>query len=164
MHIDHDNLTLDTESDVEQKIARPLLAGDIYLGIASEKIFTKQYLAPTPLDKTAGRVIGYYPDYTVWMRGFPVLVMETKAPDVPTETGYREAGLYARHLNQAYWTNLNPCRFILATNGNTLLAGSWDSAPAVQFDVANLRLGSSELDRLQQHCHARVLVDCNNHL
>jgi hypothetical protein len=159
MHIDHDNITLNNESDVEQKIIMPLLGEDIYLEISSDKIFPKQYLAPTALDKTAGRAVGYYPDYTVWMRGFPVAVVEAKSPDVPSETGYREASLYARHLNQSYKTDLNPCRFLIATNGKTLLAGYWDSPPVLEVQVTNLRLGSAELESLRQHCHKGVLEE-----
>ena len=51
MHIDHDNLSLGNESDVEQKIVMPLLTGSVYLEIPQDRIFTKQYLAPTILDK-----------------------------------------------------------------------------------------------------------------
>ncbi|MGO9271594.1 MAG: type I restriction endonuclease [Terriglobia bacterium] len=164
MHIDHDNLALSTESDVEQKIIMPLLTGTMYLDIPADKIFTKQYMAPTPLDKAAGREGGYYPDYAIWMRGFPVLIVEAKAPDVPAEVGYREASLYARHLNQSYRTNLNPCRFLVATNGKTLLFGYWDSQPEIVVAVDNLRLGSKDLEHLQQCCHKRLLeahaVDC----
>src|SRR4051794_33981365 len=108
MHIDHDNLDAATESDVEQKVILPLLRGAAYLGIPESAIFTKQYLQPSALDKAAGRTTGYYPDYTVWMHGFPVLVVEAKAPDVTPEVGYREASLYARHLNQSYPTGINP--------------------------------------------------------
>ena len=151
MHIDHDNLILSNESDVEQKLLMPLLAEAIYLDIPQDKIFPKQYLAPTILDKSAGKSIGYYPDYTVWMRGFPLLVVEAKSPEVPTEVGYREASLYARHLNQLYPTNLNPTRFVLATNGKTLLAGFWDSPPVLELQVPNLRLGSVDLEKLQNH-------------
>lgn len=163
MHIDHDNLTLSNESDVEQKLLMPLLAEAIYLDIPKDKIFPKQYLAPTILDKSAGRSLGYYPDYTVWMRGFPVLIVEAKSPEVPTEVGYREASLYARHLNQLYPTNLNPSRFVVATNGEILLAGFWDSAPVLELKVSNLRLGSVDLDKLQNHCHARVLEEFAQH-
>lgn len=123
MHLDYENLRLDTESDVEQKIVMPLLTGEGYLAIATNQISTKKYMAPVALDKSAGKDSGYYPDYVIWMRGFPVLIVEAKSPDVPTEVGYREASLYARHLNQRYPTNLNPSRFVLATNGKTLLAG-----------------------------------------
>src|ERR1035437_7360323 len=157
MHIDHDNLTLQTESDVEQKVIMPLLVGNIYLAIAESKIFTKKYLAPTELDKKAGRSSGYYPDYTAWMSGFPVLVVEAKAPDVPAETGYREAALYAGHLNRSYPTNINPSRFVIATNGKKLLFGYWDSMPVIEIDVAELRVGSAQLEALRQNCRATVL-------
>jgi|SRR5579863_6762140 len=95
MHIDHDNLVLQTESDVEQKVIMPLLVGEAYLGIASSKVFTKSYLAPSVLDKKAKRKSGYYPDYAVFMRSFPVLIVEAKAPSVPPEVGYREGLLMA---------------------------------------------------------------------
>jgi len=168
MHIDHDNLTLNNEGDVEQKVVVPLLGEDIYLSISGDKIFSKLYLAPTELDKTAGRTTGYYPDYTVWMRGFPLLVVEVKAPDVPAESGYREASLYARHLNQSYPTNLNPCHFLIATNGKTLLAGFWDSQPELEMQVTNLRsirhahrLGRFNFSRFAENaCHTRGRDGC----
>jgi type I site-specific restriction endonuclease len=129
MHIDHDNLILKTESDVEQKVIMPLLEGEVYLGIPPSKIFTKNYLAPTALDKSAARTSGYYPDYAIFTLSFPVLVVEAKSPDVPAQVGYREASLYARHLNQLYPPDLNPCRFVVATNGTELLFGHWDDMP-----------------------------------
>jgi hypothetical protein len=91
MHIDYDNLTLVTESDVEQKVVMPLLTGAAYLGIPQDYISTKRYLAPTALDKAGDKTSGSYPDYSVWMHGFPVLIVEAKAPSVPSEVGYREA-------------------------------------------------------------------------
>lgn len=159
MHIDHDNLSLENESDVEQKVIMPLLMGAAYLDISQDKIKTKEYLAPSVLDKAAGRQSGYYPDYTVWMRGFPVMVVEAKAPVVQPEVGYRDASLYARHLNQVYPPNLNPCRFIMSTNGAVLLAGYWDSDPTLKVDVANLRVGSADLDRLQTLYRAQALEE-----
>jgi type I site-specific restriction endonuclease len=110
MHIDHDNLVLETESDVEQKIIMPLLVGEAYLGIPSNKVFTKSYLAPSILDKKADRKSGYYPDYAVFMRSFPVLIVEAKAPDVPPEVGYREAGLYAKHPTEKQTIGVEPVR------------------------------------------------------
>lgn len=157
MQIDCDNLQLHTESDVEQKVIAPLLLETNYLGIPQEKIFTKQYLAPTKLDKVAGKTGGYVPDYSVWMRSFPVFVVEAKEPEVAVEVGYREASLYARHLNQAYPTNINPCRFILATNGVDLLFGYWDSEPALRLKVSGLRIGSTAVSELRTRCSAEVL-------
>lgn len=157
MHIDHENLTLGNESDVEQKVIMPLLTGAVYLGIAHERIFTKQYLAPTILDKSAEKTTGYFPDYSIWMHGFPVLIVEAKAPDVTSEVGYREASLYARHLNQNYPTDFNPCRFVVSTNGRDLLFGHWDCKPILTLQVSNLRVGSADLDNLIKHCHTTAL-------
>jgi len=157
MHIDHDKLILETESDVEQKVIMPLLASGAYLGIPQQRIFTKKYLVPTELDKRAGRVTGYFPDYSVWMSGFPVLIVEAKGPDEPPHVGYREAALYARHLNQSYPTNINPCRFIVATNAETLLFGYWDSLPVLEVPVAELRPASQSLEALKEKCGASTL-------
>ncbi len=164
MPIDHDCLVLTTESDVEQKIIMPLLTDGTLLGLPGDRIFTKDFMAPTALDKSAGRSSGYYPDYTAWYRGFPVLVVEAKSPDLSAELGYREASLYARHLNQAYRTNINPCRFIMSTNGCKLLFGYWDAQPEFEIAVNDLRPGSLILERLQRCCGSEILdahaLDC----
>jgi len=164
MHIDHDNLTLLNESDVEQKVVMPLLAGSAYLEIPQDRIFTKNYLAPTALDKSADKTSGYFPDYSVWMHGFPILIIEVKAPDVMSEVGYREASLYARHLNQQYGADFNPCRFIISTNGQQLLFGHWDCDPILRIQIADLRSGTAALVDLSKQCSARILnafaLDC----
>jgi len=157
MHIDHDNLSLGNESDVEQKIVMPLLTGSVYLEIPQDRIFTKQYLAPTILDKSAEKTFGYFPDYSVWMYGFPVLIVEAKAPDVSSESASREASLYARHLNQKYPADFNPCSFTISTSGRDLLFGHWDCNPILAILVKNLRVGSSDLDNLIKQCHHTVL-------
>jgi hypothetical protein len=168
MHIDHANLLLTSESDVEQKVIMPLLTGAGFLDLPLDQIYTKEYLAPTELDKKAGKTGGYYPDYSVWIRSFPLMIVEAKAPDVPSEEGYREASLYARHLNQGYRTGLNPSRFILATNGNTLLFGYWDCDPVLRVEIMNLRQGTNDLEKLRECCHVRVLqayaLDCVQHI
>ena len=119
---------LKTEADVELKVISPLLTGANYLEIPVSSIKGKEYLQPAPLDKAASKSGGYYPDYSVWEKAVPVLIVEAKSPDVLAEVGYREASLYARHLNQRYKSGLNPCHFILSCNGDRLLAGNWDNA------------------------------------
>jgi hypothetical protein len=167
-HIDHDGLVVRTESDVEQKVLMPLLNGEAYLAIPETQIHTKEYLAPTKLDKTAGKTTGYFPDYSVWSCGFAIMIVEAKAPGVPTDEGYREASLYARHLNQNYPTGLNPCRFVIASDGDVLQFGYWDAQPELSVKVADLRPGSATLQELRQLCGIRVLdghaQECLRHI
>jgi len=147
------------EGDVEQKIIYPLLTEPSFLGIAEEAVKAKSYLAPTQLDKEAGRKSGYYPDYSVWLQGLPVLIVEAKDPSVPSQKGFREACLYARHLNSRYTTDLNPCRFIIATNGVNLLAGFWDQeTPELDLLVADLNQGTEATEKLINFCHASILA------
>ncbi len=149
---------IDTESDVEQKIIYPLLTMPGLLAIPADAVKTKSYLAPTKLDKAAGRSSGYFPDYSVWELGLPLLIVEAKDPSVDVQAGFREACLYARHLNTRYPTGVNPCRFVIATNGNTLLAGYWDQeAPVLTLDVSDLRIGTTATDQLVGFCHASVI-------
>jgi hypothetical protein len=150
--------TVVTEADVELKVITPLLSDGNYLAIPPASIRGKTYLAPTALDKTAGKVGGYYPDYSVWELGFAVLIVEAKAPDGPVEVGFREACLYARHLNSGYKSGLNPCHFILASNGRQLAYGAWDTNQCKIIQIADLKLGTPELDALIRFCHHRVLL------
>src|ERR1019366_5713490 len=135
MHIDHAALVLQNESDVEVKIIVPLLQGAAYLDIPESSIKPKKYLAPTPLNRKAGKTSGNYPDFSVWFRSFPCLIVEAKSPEVSAETGYLEAQLYAQFLNQHYPSGLNPAHFILATNGTQILCGYWDAKPAIDGQV-----------------------------
>jgi hypothetical protein len=148
---------LQTESDVEQKLVMPLMTSELLLAIPASSIHTKEYLPPALLDKTAGKSKGYYPDYSVWMHGLPIMIVEAKAPEVPVETGYREASLYARHLNQKYPADFNPCKFILATNGHKIVCGTWDSGPKLTIERQSLSVGTAGLEALQQLCSAAVL-------
>ena len=149
---------LGTEADVELKVISPLLTGANFLEIPLKSIKAKGYLRATPLDKAAGKAAGYYPDYSVWEKALPILIVEAKAPEVDAAVGYREASLYARHLNQSYKSGLNPCRFILSCNGRRLLAGYWDSAPELDLSVDELRVGSDALESLREFCHHRIIA------
>lgn len=156
-HIDLDNLVLHTESDVEQKVLMPLLSGEAYLALPQSQIHTKEYLEPSALDKNAGKTGGYFPDYSIWSCGFIVMVVEAKAPQVAVEEGYREASLYARHINQVYPTGLNPCRFVVASNGELLQVGYWDAQPLLTIRVNDLRPGSVALQGLKDVCASLAL-------
>ncbi len=86
----------------------PLLTGKNYLEIPVVAIKGKEYLAPTTLDKKAGKTGGYFPDFSVWELALPVLIVEAKEPEVPVDAGYREASLYARHLSCAIQARCEP--------------------------------------------------------
>jgi hypothetical protein len=139
-----------TESDVEQKIILPLLTAAEWLAVPDSAIRTKHYLPPTTIDKGAGRRTGYYPDYSVWIDGLPILIVEAKSPLENVMEGFREAQLYAHEVNKAYPAGINPLCFVLAVNGKRLLFGSWDSQPVAIYEVSDLRLGNNLHSMLRQ--------------
>ena len=65
MHIDHDDLVLKSEGDVEAKLLFPLITSELYLAVPSRHFFAKEYLAPSDLDKGAKVAGGYYPDASI---------------------------------------------------------------------------------------------------
>lgn len=143
------NATFVTESDVEQKLIMPLLTADEWLGIPERAIYSKKYLPPMTIDKGANRRMGYYPDYSVWIDGLPILIIEAKKPLENVEEGFREAQLYAHELNKAFPTGVAPARFVMCTNGRTLRFGYWDSNASDVLNVSDLRLGSAARDSLR---------------
>ena len=104
----------DTEADVENKVVMPILQAANSLEIPILDINGKGYLAPIAIDKAAGRNKGYYPEFSAWRKTLPLLIVEAKAPSVVSEIGYREASLYARHLNHLYKkaTLLNTIKYL----------------------------------------------------
>lgn len=146
----HDAAMLSTESDVEQRFLYPFLAHPEYLALPHEWIRTKDYMLPTEIDKTSGKRYGYLPDYSIWTRGIPVLIVEAKGPDVVVELGYREARLYAGELNKRYPAGINPIQYLLASNGLELILGHADSEQDfLKFNIADLLPGSQALATLR---------------
>lgn len=159
MHIDHQSVVVDNEADVELKILVPLMQGANYLAIPNQAIKAKNYLEPTPFNRKAGKTSGGFPDFSVWFRSFPCLIVEAKPPEVAVETGYHEALMYAAYLNANYPTGINPARFVLATNGIDIQAGNWDCQPIVNGKVSDLRPQTALMVQLQKQCGRYVLED-----
>ncbi len=137
-----------SESDVEQKIIFPLLTDA--LGYTPFEIKTKDYLAPTDMDKGAGKKVGYYPDYVIYLGGIPVLIIEAKKPLIDCDIGYREARLYAAEINKRYPKSVNPASQILSCNGTEVIFGPWDSeSSAERHQVCDLNEGSAALESLK---------------
>ena len=161
---DFSNLKLGTESDVEQKLVYPILVGDLWLRIHQSAIKTKEYLPPTDLDKGSGKRKGYFPDYSVWYKGLPILIVEAKSPKESTEEGFKEAQLYAHALNSRYSSGINPAKFVIATNGTELLYGTWDCATPVALKIKSLAVGNAVTESFKSFLHADVLNDLAENL
>ena len=146
-----------TESDVEQKLLIPLIK-DI-LGYADLEIKSQEYLVPTDIDKGAGKRIGYYPDYVIYVAGLPVLIIEAKDPETECKVGYREARLYATEINKNFPEGINPASRILCTNGVEIMFSSWDSeADSIVLNVDDLMEGTSALALLKSQLSRASLV------
>jgi hypothetical protein len=146
-----------SEGDVETRIVLPLLTQDEYLGISLRDIRSKQTIAPRDIGKGAKRKVGYVPDYCVYAQSLQTLVIEAKAAAADVYGAYSEARLYAGEINRAYPHGLNPCGRVLATNGLRLLAGYWDAEPIVDAAIADLTVGSPQLDTLVSICGSDAL-------
>ena len=157
MQIELESTQLSTESDVEQKLVLPLLTAPEHLAIPALNVKTKGYVKPSEFSKKAGVGFGDYPDYSIWIRGFPVFLVEVKTPKVSAESGYKEAQLYAQTLNNNYPPGLNPTKFLIATNGVDLLFGYWDAEPIFKGAVVDLSPGTSESARLHKLCGFNTL-------
>lgn len=149
--------SLTNESDVEQKLLWPLLSDG--LGYRAEEIRTKRYLAPSDIDKGAGKKVGYYPDYAVCIAGLPVLIAEAKAPDESVEAGFRDAQMYAHTVNRGYPPGVNPICYVMACNGRVLVSGRWDSNQFSQTQVDDLAPGTSGFEDLRAVLGREVLLE-----
>ena len=117
--------------------------------MGDQEIRTKDYLAPTEIDKGAGKRMGYFPDYLIYLGGVPIIVVEVKDPKISPEKGYREARLYATEINKNYPATINPLKYVLATNGLQLYFSPWDSEKDLSIVAVNdLRKGTKDYEIL----------------
>lgn len=152
MDIQLDAAQFSTESDVEQKFVFGLLTAVEHLGIPALALKTKGYIKPSEFGKKSGVPFGDYPDYSVWLRGFPVLLVEVKTPKVDAAVGYKEAQLYAQSLNNNYPAGLNPTKYLVSTNGVKVLFGFWDAEPIFEAAVSDLNPGTERSSKLIDLC------------
>lgn len=145
------------EADVESRIVTPLLTGAEYLGIPHPCVRNKAYLYPRRIDKAAGKTSGYYPDFSIWLESLPLVIVEAKAPAVAVEVGHREACQYALHLNQQYRSDLDPCSYVVSTNGQRILAGYWNAPPEIDAPVSDLAPGTAAFELLRTRIGFDVL-------
>lgn len=140
-----------TEGDVETQVVLPLLTRGELLAVDLECVRSKEFLASFDIGKGTKTRKGYIPDYAIYILAIPIVAIEVKAPSVEATVAWEEASLYAHALNRRFKASVNPCNFVLATNGHRILAGKWDDQqPAIDCLVADIVVGSDILAKLQQ--------------
>ncbi|MGO2704705.1 type I restriction enzyme HsdR N-terminal domain-containing protein [Pseudomonas helleri] len=148
-----------TESDVEQKLIYPLIVSTEEVGLkySPAEVLTKANIRKFSIDKGTSRKL-YYPDYLIVIRGYPLLVIEAKAPGEQLEEAYREARLYAHELNAAFPSGINPVKKVIATNGIQIFAGNSDQAePTVTMLVSELLISSEKYADLYKDFGKKIL-------
>jgi len=134
-----------SEGDVEAQIVLPLLTRPELLGIPLQDVRSKEGISARDIGKGSKRKIGYIPDFCVYKKSLPLLVVEAKAPQGNVVQAYSEGRLYALEINRSFPSGCNPCCRVIATNGVKLLAGSWDADPVISVDVDAIAQGAPVL-------------------
>lgn len=136
-----------TESDVEQKIIYPLLTNHtpIGLGYDSKNILTKHSLKKILIGKGDSKKL-YYPDFVINFNGVPSLIIEAKRPKENLIEAYREAALYASEVNRHFETDVNPVKFIMASDGMKVIYGYADSHPLKEISTEDFIIGSVDYE------------------
>jgi hypothetical protein len=153
---------ISTESDVEQKFIMPVLTHPSFLEVPAKAILTKKSLRTVSFIDKSSLPKGYIPDYIVFINGYPVLVIEAKAPGVAIKQALDEARMYGQLLNQNFPTKINPVAFVMGCNGKEIAIGPTDTNDHEVFSVADVVIGSEALARLKELIGAASLSSVGN--
>lgn len=156
--------SLITESDVEQKFIYPFLTSSSPLGLSLEdsQILTKSLLRRKAVGKGQSQKY-YYPDYLIFMRGIPILVVEAKKPNEDLATAYSEARLYAEEVNAGFPHNINVCQMIIVCNGTETWAGYADHAePVLRLSFGDFNVENIKYIKLLEFCSKQKMEEISN--
>jgi len=148
------------ESDVEQKLIVPLIIGDSSRGFGylNEDYQSKASILKLNIDKGSSKKL-YRPDFIIFIKGTPVLVIEAKHPNEELNEGYREARLYANELNSKFETGINPCAKVIASNGKEIWYGNCDSASALgKINFNDLVMSNENFEKLLEFCSKEKIL------
>ena len=155
-----DQKYLITEGDVEQKVIWPLLTNPEPegLGFNLSHIQGKLSLKKLKLEKRKNAKL-YYPDFLILISGLPLIVIEAKKLGENLLEGFREARLYSLEVNALYPSELNPCKLIIACDGNELLAGTWDNnEPIFKISIENWNSTNSDFSAFSESFGLRKML------
>jgi hypothetical protein len=139
------------EAEVEQNILYPLLtnASPYGFGYSTYEVRPKASIPRLVIDKRKKSHV-WFPDFLISIRNLPFAVVEAKPPGDDIEEAAREARMYAAELNNAYPTGLNPCKWIIASDGNEVLVSNADSAET-RFRMPIGRLVATDIEFSNMH-------------
>jgi hypothetical protein len=119
---------LNNESDVEQKFLIHIITAKLPngLGYKPYDYRTKDTLSKIQIDKGDSKK-QYRPDYMIFSKGMPAIVVEAKSPKEDISNALREARLYATEINAKLPPKINSCCYTLCSNGHRTIVKAWDS-------------------------------------
>lgn len=147
------------ESDVEQKLINPLLVAHDPegLSLSPSEYKTKPNIKKLAIGKGNGKKL-YHPDYVILLRGWPLVVIEAKAPGEDIGVAVQEARRYASEINAEYAPSINPCKYVIACNGDELRLCTFDSAEVlVSVVFADMNSTSVSFQRFREMVSKKAL-------
>jgi len=123
------NLT--NEASVENWFVDKLLS---HLGFDADDQLLKTSIRELKVGRGSSSSL-YKPDYIIIVKGFPILVIDAKAPSENLDNWVSQCSSYCLELNRLY--EHNPVEFFLLTNGFVTKLYRWDREKplsAMQFD------------------------------
>jgi len=120
---------LKNEASVEALFVDRLLKA---LSYPDNRVCRKESITQIIIGKGAKKE-NYKPDYVLLdSAGEPILVLDAKHPDELPEGYHYQVSAYALYLNQKY-SDKNPVRYTVLTNGHRLIVYPWDSEKPIFF-------------------------------
>lgn len=150
--------SIKNESDVEQKFLYKFLSTDspIGLGYSDIEIDTKKCIKAYTINK--GKVKSYIPDYIISVRGIPLIIVEAKNPNEDLYNAFAEAQLYAQQINNKFTHKINPCTYIIVSNGNETWLGYVDSIePVIKMDFNDFKTDNVNFNKILDKCQKNTL-------
>ena len=120
---------LNNEASVEALFVDRLL---VELNYPDNQVLRKQSIAQITIGKGSKKE-NYKPDYALLnSAGEPIIVLDAKSPNETPENYHYQVSAYALYLNQKY-SDKNPVRYTILTNGHHFIVYPWDNQEPVFF-------------------------------
>lgn len=148
------SLDLDNEASVETFFVSRLLKD---LGYKDQQVKAKHSLAALTVGR-GSRLEKYKPDYALFYRGAPRCIVDAKGTDEDLNDWVEQCSGYCLALNRKY-TNRNPVRFFVLSNGLSTVVYEWDKdEPILSLDFSDFVWGNSRYENLKRTIGPRYIA------